>query len=69
MNQPQSWEARAEEYSLYGFTDMPSVHERGTVVLTHGEGPYVIDTQGRRRRNMRASPAITRFSGACPTRR
>ena len=39
MNQPQSWEARAEEYSLYGFTDMPSVHQRGTVVLTHGEGP------------------------------
>ncbi|WP_134679260.1 aminotransferase [Paracoccus ravus] len=48
MNQPQSWEARANEFSLYGFTDMPSVHERGTVVLTHGEGPYVIDVHGRR---------------------
>lgn len=48
MNQPQSWEARAEEYSLYGFTDMPSVHQRGTVVLTHGEGPYVVDVHGRR---------------------
>ncbi len=48
MNQPQSWEARAEEYSLYGFTDMPSVHQRGTVVVTHGEGPYVVDVHGRR---------------------
>lgn len=48
MTAAQSWEARAEEYSLYGFTDLPSVHERGTVVLTHGEGPYVIDVHGRR---------------------
>lgn len=45
---PQSWEARAEEFSLYGFTDMPSVHQRGTVVVTHGEGPYIIDVHGRR---------------------
>ena len=48
MTAPQSWEARAEEFSLYGFTDMPSVHERGTVVVTHGEGPYVVDVHGRR---------------------
>lgn len=48
MNQPQSWEARAEEYSLYGFTDMPTIHRRGTVVVTHGEGPYVVDVHGRR---------------------
>lgn len=48
MTTPQSWEARAEEYSLYGFTDMPSVHQRGTVVVTHGEGPYIIDVHGRR---------------------
>lgn len=45
---PGSWEARAEEFSLYGFTDLPSVHDRGTVVLTHGEGPYVFDTNGRK---------------------
>ncbi|OWJ76295.1 aminotransferase [Haematobacter genomosp. 1] len=45
---PNSWEARAEEYSLYGFTDLPSVHKRGTVVLTHGEGPYIVDTHGKR---------------------
>jgi len=43
-----SWEARAEKYSLYGFTDLPSVRDRGTVVLTHGEGPYVFDTNGKR---------------------
>lgn len=45
---PNSWEARADQYSLYGFTDLPSVHERGAVVLTHGEGPYVVDVHGRR---------------------
>lgn len=46
-NSPNSWEARADRYSLYGFTDLPSVHERGAVVLTHGKGPYVYDTHGR----------------------
>ncbi|RBO51789.1 aspartate aminotransferase family protein [Rhodovulum sp. BSW8] len=45
---PNSWKARAESSSFYGFTDLPSVKARGTVVLTHGEGPYVIDTEGRR---------------------
>ncbi len=45
---PQSWESRADAYSFYGFTDLPSVHQRGTVVLTHGEGPYVVDVNGRR---------------------
>jgi adenosylmethionine-8-amino-7-oxononanoate aminotransferase len=43
-----SWEARAAAHSFYGFTDLPTVAERGTVVLTHGEGPYVVDTNGRR---------------------
>jgi len=43
-----SWEAKADEFSLYGFTDLPSVHERGTVVVTHGEGPYIFDTHGRK---------------------
>ncbi len=42
-----SWEKKADEFSLYGFTDLPSVHERGTVVLTHGKGPYVFDVHGR----------------------
>jgi len=45
---PNSWEARAESHSFYGFTDLPTIHKRGTVVLTHGEGPYVIDVHGRR---------------------
>ena len=45
---PNSWEARAEAHSLYGFTDLPSVAERGTVVLTHGEGPYIVDVNGKR---------------------
>ncbi|MCX7644101.1 MAG: aminotransferase [Rhodobacteraceae bacterium] len=44
---PNSWESRADRFSLYGFTDLPSVHERGAVVLTHGKGPYVYDVHGR----------------------
>ena len=47
-NAPNSWDARAENASFYGFTDLPSIAERGTVVLTHGEGPYVFDTDGKR---------------------
>lgn len=43
-----SWEARADRNSFYGFTDLPTVRERGAVVLTHGEGPYVVDVHGRR---------------------
>lgn len=45
---PRSWSARAEAHSFYGFTDLPTLRDRGTVVLTRGEGPYVIDTEGRR---------------------
>ncbi|MGP3697465.1 aminotransferase [Rhodobacter sp. NSM] len=44
---PNSWESRADAFSLYGFTDLPSVHKRGAVVLTHGKGPYVYDVHGR----------------------
>ena len=47
-DEPNSWEARAERTSLYGFTDLPSVEKRGTVVVTHGEGPYIVDVHGRR---------------------
>ena len=44
----KTWSARAHQHSMYGFTDLPSVERRGTVVLTHGEGPYVFDTEGRK---------------------
>ncbi|RHZ97329.1 aminotransferase class III-fold pyridoxal phosphate-dependent enzyme [Cereibacter sphaeroides] len=44
---PNSWESRADASSFYGFTDLPSVHQRGTVVLTHGKGPYIFDVHGR----------------------
>lgn len=47
-SQPGAWPARADAVSLYGFTDMPSVQARGALVLTHGEGPYVVDVSGRR---------------------
>ena len=43
-----SWAERADAFSMYGFTDLPSVHQRGAVVVTHGEGPYIFDTEGRR---------------------
>lgn len=43
-----SWEARADQYSFYGFTDLPTIHQRGPVILTHGQGPYVVDVHGRR---------------------
>jgi adenosylmethionine-8-amino-7-oxononanoate aminotransferase len=45
---PDSWEARAAAHSLYGFTDLPSVQARGTVVISRGEGPYIVDTNGKR---------------------
>ena len=45
---PNSWDARAKAHSFFGFTDLPSIEARGTVVLTHGQGPYVFDTEGRR---------------------
>jgi adenosylmethionine-8-amino-7-oxononanoate aminotransferase len=44
---PNSWEARADAHSFYGFTDLPSIRDRGAVVLTHGQGPYVFDVHGR----------------------
>jgi adenosylmethionine-8-amino-7-oxononanoate aminotransferase len=44
---PNSWEARADRNTFYGFTDLPTIHERGAVVVTHGKGPYIYDTHGR----------------------
>ncbi|MEJ6397739.1 aminotransferase [Yoonia sp. 208BN28-4] len=46
-NSPNSWESRADAHSFYGFTDLPTVKDRGTIVLTHGKGPYVYDVHGR----------------------
>ncbi len=44
---PNNWEARADAHSFYGFTDLPTIKNRGAVVLTHGKGPYVYDVHGR----------------------
>lgn len=44
---PNSWEARADKHSMYGFTDLPTIHDRGATILTHGKGPYVFDVHGR----------------------
>lgn len=43
MTTPQSWEARADEYSLYGFTDLPSVHKRGAVAMGQDDGAALVD--------------------------
>ena len=45
---PNSWEARADQNSVYGFTDLPTVAERGATILTHGSGPYVFDVHGKK---------------------
>ena len=45
---PNSWEARADAHTLYGFTDLPNVKERGALVLERGEGAHVIDVHGKR---------------------
>ena len=47
-DEPNSWEARANAGALYGFTDLPTVAERGPIVLERGEGPHVFDVHGRR---------------------
>ena len=45
---PNSWDARAKAASFFGFTDLPTIDARGTIVLERGEGSHVIDTEGRR---------------------
>ena len=44
---PNSWDARADRHSFYGFTDLPTIADRGAVVLTGGTGPYIHDVHGR----------------------
>jgi adenosylmethionine-8-amino-7-oxononanoate aminotransferase len=44
---PNSLEAAADRSMLYGFTDYPSIHARGPMVLTHGRGSRVYDGHGR----------------------
>ncbi|WP_308915256.1 aminotransferase [Jannaschia sp. LMIT008] len=45
---PNSWDARAKGTSFFGFTDLPSIRDRGAIVLTHGQGSHVYDTDGNR---------------------
>lgn len=50
MNKPQSsnsWESRAMASVMAGFTDFPTLKERGPIVLTHGKGARVYDVAGR----------------------
>lgn len=44
---PNSWESRVMNNVMAGFTDFPTLHERGPIVLTHGKGVRVYDTEGQ----------------------
>ena len=44
---PNSWEGRAMKTVMAGFTDLPTIQERGPIILTHGEGARVFDVHGR----------------------
>ena len=44
---PNSWEGRAMANVMAGFTDFPTLNERGPIVLTHGKGARVYDVAGR----------------------
>lgn len=44
---PNSWEGRAMDYVMAGFTDLPTMKERGPIILTHGKGSRVYDVAGR----------------------
>jgi len=42
-----SWEARDVKNVFHGFTDMGTIHDKGPIVLTHGEGINVFDVNGK----------------------
>ncbi len=42
-----SWETKANRFSIYGFTDMPTIKSKGPTILTYGKGPYVYDVHSR----------------------
>ena len=45
---PQSWESREAACFFHTFTDLPSLQSDGSVVIDRGEGPFIVDTTGRR---------------------
>lgn len=45
---PNTWQARADATTFYGFTDLPSLSARGPVILDRGEGAHVYDVHGGR---------------------
>ncbi|MEL7462841.1 MAG: aminotransferase [Pseudomonadota bacterium] len=47
IHAPNSWEGRAMASVMAGFTDFPTLQERGPIVLTHGKGARVYDVSGR----------------------
>ena len=45
---PNTWQARADATTFYGFTDLPSLSARGPVILDRGESAHVYDVHGGR---------------------
>jgi 4-aminobutyrate---pyruvate transaminase len=43
-----SWEQREVQSFFHTFTDLPSLHEHGPMVIERGEGIYVFDVHGNR---------------------
>ena len=44
----QSWESREASSFFHTFTDLFSLRANGSVVIDHGDGPFIVDTAGRR---------------------
>jgi len=44
----KSWQDRSVQNVLHGFTDLDTLNNKGPVVVTHGEGIYVFDVNGKR---------------------
>jgi 4-aminobutyrate---pyruvate transaminase len=44
----ESWEARDLKSMLHGFSDLGTLKKNGPVVMSRGEGIYVIDSHGKR---------------------
>ena len=45
---PDTWEARDLRSVLHGFTHLGTLRDRGPVVMSRGEGVYVVDSHGKR---------------------
>ncbi|ABO59552.1 aminotransferase class III-fold pyridoxal phosphate-dependent enzyme (plasmid) [Burkholderia vietnamiensis] len=47
-NTQKPWGSRETASFFHTFTDLPSLREDGATVIDHGEGPFIVDTNGNR---------------------